>query len=214
MEEIFTKAIHNELILIFVSIIIGVIIGTEREYRNKSAGLRTFILISFGSCIFTILSLRIGVQNPDRLAANIITGIGFLGAGVIFKDDNKIAGITTATTIWATASLGMCIGAGYVFLGLLGTIIVLLILIGLNYFQVFIDNYHKIKEYTIQTKTIDDYHYCQNMFKKFDLKYTMVKQHVIAGNITTTWYIKGKAYQHKLLMHQLLNDDVIDTYQF
>ncbi|WP_313361308.1 MgtC/SapB family protein, partial [Empedobacter sp.] len=81
MEEFLAKSIQNELILICISIIIGVLIGTEREYRNKSAGLRTFILVSFGSCLFTILSIRIGVGNPDRLAANIITGIGFLGAG-------------------------------------------------------------------------------------------------------------------------------------
>lgn len=147
MEEFLAKSIQNELILICISIIIGVLIGTEREYRNKSAGLRTFILVSFGSCLFTILSIRIGVGNPDRLAANIITGIGFLGAGVIFKDDNKVAGITTATTIWATASLGMCIGAGYVYLGLLGSVIVLIILVGLTYLQNYIDDYHKIKYY-------------------------------------------------------------------
>ena len=97
--------VKNELFLIFISVILGLLIGAEREYRNKSAGLRTFILVCFGSCLFTILSLKIGVANPDRLAANIITGIGFLGAGVIFKGENKIEGITTATTIWATASI-------------------------------------------------------------------------------------------------------------
>lgn len=94
MEEFLTKSFQNELLLICISVVIGIIIGTEREYRNKSAGLRTFILVSFGSCLFTILSIKIGIENPDRLAANIITGIGFLGAGVIFKDDNKVAGIT------------------------------------------------------------------------------------------------------------------------
>lgn len=118
--DIFDKLpVQNELLLIIISVIIGLIIGAEREYRNKSAGLRTFILVCFGSCLFTILSIKIGVENPDRLAANIITGIGFLGAGVIFKDDNKIGGITTATTIWATASLGMSVGSGYVYLALL-----------------------------------------------------------------------------------------------
>ncbi|WP_407509610.1 MgtC/SapB family protein [Elizabethkingia anophelis] len=127
--DIFDKLpVQNELLLIIISVIIGLIIGAEREYRNKSAGLRTFILVCFGSCLFTILSIKIGVENPDRLAANIITGIGFLGAGVIFKDDNKIGGITTATTIWATASLGMCVGSGYVYLALLGSAVVMAIL--------------------------------------------------------------------------------------
>lgn len=96
--DIFDKLpVQNELLLIIISVIIGLIIGAEREYRNKSAGLRTFILVCFGSCLFTILSIKIGVENPDRLAANIITGIGFLGAGVIFKDDNKIGGITSCS---------------------------------------------------------------------------------------------------------------------
>lgn len=214
MEEFLAKSIQNDLILICISIIIGVLIGTEREYRNKSAGLRTFILVSFGSCLFTILSIRIGVENPDRLAANIITGIGFLGAGVIFKDDNKVAGITTATTIWATASLGMCIGAGYVYLGLLGSVIVLIILVGLTYLQNYIDDYHKIKNYTILTKSKEEYEYSQTLFKKFDLKFSVGKQHATDGNVSTTWLVRGKSKQHKMLMKQLLDDKIIKTFQF
>jgi Uncharacterized membrane protein len=73
------------LLLTFISVLIGLLIGAEREYRNKSAGLRTFILVCFGACLFTILSVKIGIDDPDRIAANIITGIGFLGAGVIFQ---------------------------------------------------------------------------------------------------------------------------------
>ncbi len=83
-------SVENELLLIFISVVLGLLIGAEREYRNKSAGLRTFILVCFGTCLFTILSVVIGMDDPDRIAANIITGIGFLGAGVIFKGDNKI----------------------------------------------------------------------------------------------------------------------------
>ena len=105
-----------EIYQLLLALLIGAIIGTEREYRSKSAGLRTMIMVSLASCLFTMLSLRIGVENPDRLAANILTGLGFLGAGVIFKDDNRISGITTATTIWMVAALGMAVGAGYVFL--------------------------------------------------------------------------------------------------
>ncbi len=150
MKIIGTWTTGNDLLLIVISVIIGLLIGAEREYRNKSAGLRTFILISFGSCLFTILSLKIGIANPDRLAANIVTGIGFLGAGVIFKDDNKIGGITTATTIWATASLGMCIGSGHIYLALLGVALVLLILTLLSYLQDLIDNRHKIRNIQLQ----------------------------------------------------------------
>lgn len=83
-----------------LSLIIGAVIGAEREYRSKSAGLRTMVLVCVGSCLFTILSIRIGANtSTDRIASNIITGIGFLGAGVIFKETNRVTGITTATTI-------------------------------------------------------------------------------------------------------------------
>lgn len=88
---------------VIAALVIGALIGGEREYRSKAAGFRTMTLICLGSAIFTILSLRIGAPaSPDRVASNIITGIGFLGAGVIFKDGITIAGLTTATSIWVT----------------------------------------------------------------------------------------------------------------
>src|SRR5882724_5757237 len=97
---------------LIVALVIGGIIGAEREYRSKSAGFRTMMLICLGAALFTILSIEIGEgENRDRIAASIITGIGFLGAGVIFKDENRVNGITTAATIWITAALGMGIGA-------------------------------------------------------------------------------------------------------
>ena len=207
-------ALQNDLLLIIFSVFIGLIIGAEREYRNKSAGLRTFILVSFGSCLFTILSVKIGIENPDRLAANIITGIGFLGAGVIFKDDNKIGGITTATTIWATASLGMAIGSGHIALALLGTVLVLLILSLLTYLQDYIDNRHKIREYRIVTSSKDDFQYCEAMFKNHHLKFLIIKQQFTTGSLATTWKLTGKNTNHEALIQQLMNDDKINAYQF
>jgi len=176
MDFLKDHSIQNELLLIFISVFLGLCIGAEREYRNKSAGLRTFILVCFGSCLFTILSIKIGIDNPDRIAANIITGIGFLGAGVIFKGDNKIDGITTATTIWATASIGMAVGSGYVYLSLLGTVLVLLILSSLTYFQTYIDHNHKIREYKIVVSNKENLDYCEELFKLNNLKFIVVKQ--------------------------------------
>ena len=91
--------------------------GLEREFRSKSAGFRTIIMISIGACFFTIMSKAIGSpNNEDRIASNIVTGIGFLGAGVIFRGgENRVSGITTAATIWTVAAVGMGIGAGYYF---------------------------------------------------------------------------------------------------
>jgi len=214
MEFLQDHSIQNELLLIFISVILGLFIGTEREYRNKSAGLRTFILVCFGSCLFTILSIKIGVENPDRIAANIITGIGFLGAGVIFKGDNKIDGITTATTIWATASIGMAVGSGYVYLSLLGTVLVLLILNSLTYLQNFIDNNHKIREYKIAVVSSKDIEHCQDLFKSHHLKFIVAKQQYTKGNLSTNWILTGKNTNHEALMKSLMDDEKIIAYQF
>ncbi|MET3535969.1 MgtC/SapB family protein [Chryseobacterium limigenitum] len=214
MEFLQDHSIQNELLLIFISVLLGIFIGAEREYRNKSAGLRTFILVCFGSCLFTILSIKIGVENPDRLAANIITGIGFLGAGVIFKGDNKIDGITTATTIWATASIGMAVGSGYVYLSLMGTVLILLILSSLTYLQNFIDDNHKIREYKIAITASDEIRHCEELFRNNNLKFLMIGQQYTVGNLATTWRLTGKNKYHETLIKQLMNDPKIIAYQF
>ncbi|WP_054511308.1 MgtC/SapB family protein [Chryseobacterium sp. ERMR1:04] len=214
MDFLKDHSIQNELLLIFISVILGLFIGAEREYQNKSAGLRTFILVCFGSCLFTVLSIKIGIGNPDRLAANIITGIGFLGAGVIFKGDNKIEGITTATTIWATASIGMAVGSGYVYLSLLGTALILFILHSLTYLQGFIDNNHKIREYKIAVTSSEQIRHCEELFRNNNLKHLMIGQQYTLGNLSTTWRLTGKNKRHETLIKQLMNDPKIIAYQF
>jgi putative Mg2+ transporter-C (MgtC) family protein len=214
MDFLKDHSIQNELLLIFISVFLGLCIGAEREYRNKSAGLRTFILVCFGACLFTILSIKIGVDDPDRIAANIITGIGFLGAGVIFKGDNKIDGITTATTIWATASIGMAVGSGYVYLSLLGTVLVLLILSSLTYFQTYIDHTHKIREYKIAVSNRESLDYCEELFKRNHLKFVVIKQQFSKGSSNTTWLLTGKNNHHENLIQQMMNDEKIDSFQF
>jgi putative Mg2+ transporter-C (MgtC) family protein len=93
---------------------LGAAIGLEREYRRKPAGLRTNILIALGSTLFTILSLSIGHDsgNTDRIAAQIVTGIGFLGGGAILHERDTIHGMTTAATIWVNAAIGVAAGTG------------------------------------------------------------------------------------------------------
>jgi putative Mg2+ transporter-C (MgtC) family protein len=93
---------------------LGGVIGLEREYRHKPAGLRTNILIALGSALFTLLSLEVGVAagSPDRIAAQIVTGIGFLGAGAILRSGENIHGLTTAATIWVNAAIGMAAAVG------------------------------------------------------------------------------------------------------
>ena len=89
----------EEAAQVSVAFVIGAIIGLEREFRSKPAGFRTMILICVGSCLYTILSKEIGNGSADRIASNIVTGIGFIGAGVIFKEGISVNGLTTAALI-------------------------------------------------------------------------------------------------------------------
>ncbi|MEJ7559253.1 MAG: MgtC/SapB family protein [Pedobacter sp.] len=132
------------MIAMLVSIVCGGAIGFEREYKNKSAGLRTIILISLGSTIFTIVS-RHGVGADDRISANIITGIGFIGAGVIFQDKVSVRGLTTAAVIWTSAAIGMTIGIGYHALALALTLITLIVLLMVTWVEVMIAKLQKQK---------------------------------------------------------------------
>ena len=93
---------------------LGGAIGLEREYHHKPAGLRTNMLIALGSALFSILSVQLGAAagSPDRVAAQVVTGIGFLGAGAILRSGENIHGLTTAATIWVNAAIGMAAGLG------------------------------------------------------------------------------------------------------
>lgn len=97
----------------------GFVLGLEREMKDKAAGLKTITIICLGSALFTIISMKVGIgtSDPGRIAANISTGIGFLGAGVIFKEGFNVYGLTTAGIIWIAAAIGMAIGFGQPILG-------------------------------------------------------------------------------------------------
>ncbi len=139
----------EQAIRLLISFGIGTAIGLEREYRSKAAGLRTMIMICMGSTIFTQISINIGGTSPDRIASTIVTGVGFLGAGVIFKDGLSITGITTATTIWISAALGMAVGAGEYFVSIIGSGLVLIVLIAFEKLQLVIERLHQTRSYKI-----------------------------------------------------------------
>ncbi|HNS00559.1 MAG TPA: MgtC/SapB family protein [Planctomycetota bacterium] len=115
------------------AIFAGGLIGFEREVRGKAVGMRTNILICLGACLLMIISQEItktaGARgDPSRIAAQVVTGIGFLGAGAIIRSQLHVSGLTTAATIWALAALGLVIGAGYYWLSVLGMLLIFLTL--------------------------------------------------------------------------------------
>jgi uncharacterized membrane protein YhiD involved in acid resistance len=109
------------------------LIGFEREATGKAAGLRTHAMVGFGAAMFTIVSITgFEAGDPARVAAQIVTGIGFLGAGAIWRSEDRVRGLTTAAGLWAVAAIGMGIGAGLLLLGTVGTMVTLGVLLGLR----------------------------------------------------------------------------------
>ena len=141
----------EEAAQVSIAFVIGAILGLEREFRSKQAGFRTMILICVGSCLYTILSKEAGVGSADRIASNIVTGIGFIGAGVIFKEGITVNGLTTAALIWVTAALGMAIGYHNYPLAIVVSVMVVIALFVLEPVQRFINRFHKVKDYKIRT---------------------------------------------------------------
>lgn len=119
-----------------ISAALGALIGLERELSGKDPSLRTFSLISLGSCIFTEVSTLSLVYNPHadpgRVAAQIVTGIGFLGAGAIFRSERKVSGLTTAALMWVTAGIGMAVGFGRADMAFASTIIAMFVSLSLR----------------------------------------------------------------------------------
>ena len=144
---------YEHIIQILASLLAGAILGLEREYHSKPAGFRTIILISVSSCLFSILSTT--MPSGDRIASNIVTGIGFIGAGVVFKEGANVRGITSAAIIWMAAAIGMCIGFGHYVLGAFVVVLVLLVMIALFKFERIFDNLYQVKVYDIHFISAD-----------------------------------------------------------
>ncbi len=111
-----------------LAVVCGIIIGVERQWRQRTAGLRTYTLVSTGSALFVLLAcLTPGDSSPTRIASQIVTGVGFLGAGVIMRSGLSVRGLNTAATIWCSSAVGTLAGSGYLVEAVIGSIVVLAI---------------------------------------------------------------------------------------
>jgi putative Mg2+ transporter-C (MgtC) family protein len=207
---------NDDFIKILASTLVGALIGLEREYRSKSAGLRTFTLICVGSTIFTILSEKMGLKNsPDRIAANIVTGIGFLGAGVIFKMDDRVKGLTTATIIWVTASLGMAIGDGHIMLSFLGTTVVYIVLGLFVKLEVLMERFGQTRNYRIVCEYSPEiYKKLENNFELCKLTAKREKQLITKDLLVSNWSVRGRISKHDKLVKKLMADKEVRELEF
>ncbi|MDW8068059.1 MAG: MgtC/SapB family protein [Anaerolineae bacterium] len=201
----------GEVLKLLLAMLVGGIIGAEREYRDKSAGFRTILLITVGSTLFTIFSLGIGMEtNPTRIAANIVTGIGFLGAGAILREGYRITGLTTAATIWMAAALGMGIGAGKFALSGIATGLTLVVLWVFPSLENWLDRAREIAVYEIalpvqspRRKTLLE------TFASCGVRVHHQREIKSGNTVALTLRATGRRESHRKLVETLLQDPEI-----
>lgn len=203
----------HELTKLLVALIFGAIIGAEREYKSKAAGFRTVILIMVGSTLFTIVSQLIG--GDDRVASNIVTGIGFLGAGSIFREGVNVKGMTTATTIWIAAAIGMTIGLGKFNLAFGSLVIVMLVLLSFTWIQRLIEKKNKVEIYhiTFDAKHANDDKHLIDLFDTCKLRATCTKNTKINHKKLFVFTVQGPAENHQQLVKMLFEAPYISEFE-
>ena len=136
------------------AMVVGIVIGLEREFTHRPAGLRTHILVALGACVASVLGEMIfcnmnGNADPARISAQVITGVGFLGAGTIMREGTTVKGLTTAASVWAVACLGLAAGSGYYFLSLAGMVFIFVTLTLFEFLQ------HRLMKQNVVRRTIE-----------------------------------------------------------
>ena len=195
-----------------LAVMIGGVIGAEREMRDKAAGIRTMVLICAGAALFTIFSQRFSgdVTDASRVASNVVTGVGFLGAGVILRDRGRVLGLTTAATVWIAAALGMGIGAGQYAITLAATAIVAAVLWLFRSIEGMIARRHTVHTYRLR-------------FPRDDGLRRQFQQDVSAQSLTIRaqfdqkadeemiceWEVTGSPTNHTTLFEQWLANDTL-----
>jgi putative Mg2+ transporter-C (MgtC) family protein len=209
---------YQDLIKLGIALLLGGIIGAERERYKKDAGLRTTILITLGSTLFTILSTRVGGDNSDttRIASNIVSGIGFLGAGVIMQERGRVKGLTTAATIWISAAIGMACGAGEFLLAAAVTFFTMIVLVLFSRFEEILEISIEERTYEITSKlSWEKYKEIKSLFKSYGLTINKSKQEKKAGgDMVLTLEVSGPSKKHDKVVQKILADKEIKEYWF
>jgi len=202
-----------DIIKLLVALLLGGLIGAEREFRDKAAGFRTIILICVGATLFTIYGLKLSdAGDPTRVVANIVSGVGFLGAGAILRDTGRVMGLTTAATIWLAAAVGMGIGAGEFLLTAAGTILVLLVLWVFPALEARIDNLRHARRYeVICPVSHDTYAEIESVFRSSRLEIVDSLRTKCGDRLICTWRVNGRPAEHETIIEKLIDHpDVLE----
>lgn len=202
----------------FLSLIFGFILGLEREMKDKAAGLRTITIISLGSTLFTLMSYKIGLEtgsDTTRIASYVVSGIGFLGAGVIFKDGISINGLTTASIIWVAAAIGMSIGFGQFSSAIIFLLASLVIIHFGKWFNIALHSKYITR--TLELKFRNDTLLQKQVLEEIDtycIKTTVKQQSKDGGFIYIYIDVKLKVENNESFTTYLLKNECIEFFKF
>jgi putative Mg2+ transporter-C (MgtC) family protein len=198
----------DDVVKILLAVVAGGAIGIEREFRDKAAGFRTLIFICVGATLFTIFSVKLaGDKDPTRIAASIVTGVGFLGAGVILREGGRVVGLTTAAAIWLTAALGMGIGGGDLLLTGVVVLVALVVLWIFPTFEQWIDNFREERTYEVVCDlNPEKIEQIEQLFRKNGLRVRSHRQTKSGSSMTCSWQASGSLTHHSRLLRELFAD--------
>lgn len=205
-ERCMMSFLPEDILKLLLSILVGGLIGAEREYRDKAAGFRTIIFICVGAALFTMLSIKLGGdRDPTRIAANIVSGVGFLGAGAILFASGRVVGLTTASTIWLAAALGIGIGGGYYVISGAATVAGLAVLWVFPVFEDLINRVHDTRTYEVVCPLDEDkLQKVEDLFLESGLRVNRNKRMKSEAGIITVWYARGRPEKHEQLVRRLM----------
>jgi putative Mg2+ transporter-C (MgtC) family protein len=210
----------EDVLKLLLALALGGIIGLERELRNKSAGFRTLMFISAGSALFTIFSIRMAQLpgftsgEPARIAAQIVTGIGFLGAGVILREHGEIYGLTTAATIWLAAALGIGAGAGEYLFSTLSALVILFALLVFPYLEIFLGKLAQTRVYIIKTDaSLEKFEAIKTKFHYHRLKILSSRHSRDRNSMECKITASGRPKNHEALVNDLFIDPDIKGFE-
>lgn len=210
------EILAEDFVKILLAILAGGLIGIEREFRDKAAGFRTLIFICLGSALFSILSSKLAISSdPTRIATGIVTGVGFLGAGVIMREGGRVTGLTTAATIWLTAAIGMGIGGGQYLLSGATVLLAMIVLWIFPSIERHIEKAAEDRNYEIvcvlrQEKMAE----LEELFKQHGLKVREHQQMKTDTGMVFKWQARGSLHAHEQVAAQLFEDADVRSFKF
>ena len=209
----------DDIIKLLLALGIGGLIGIERELRDKAAGFRTMMFICAGSTLFTIFSYRLvetnGIGDPARIAAQIVSGVGFLGAGAILRENGEVRGLTTAATVWLAAALGMGIGFGLFLFSAFAAIVILLSLLVFPSVERILVRMTQFRTYVVTCPAdMDKYRALVEIIASHHLKLVTAQYSRRDKIMVCNWMVSGSSSNHQALIETFFKDSDIVEFNY